>query len=420
MNILFLSQTFPDSDSPARGTYNFALCRELAQDHQVRVISPRSWPEVWKRRLRVKSAYSAGNLVTGAGLRVEYPTYYYCPKLMQHRSGEWMAKSVRKAVRSLTKDFTPDAVLSYWAHPEGAAGLEIAQSFDVPSACIVGGSDVLLLPHGNRRRGAEVRRVLTESSAIISVSEGLREATMALGVPGERVHTVYQGIDPRQFYPGDQSVARTRLQLPPDIPVIVWVGRMVDVKCLDQLIEAAFLLHQQGHRFRLCLLGDGPLKGMLEQQVASLGMQNSVLFAGAVGHDLLPDWYRAADVTVLSSRSEGLPNVFRESLACGVPFVSTDVGSIREIADSRYSQLVPVGDPVQLMRGLVAVLTGPHREGAAGYVPRKWSDTAVEVSEILLSLKRESQRKRTGTLGRGSTMPGAGLEVRESVGHTNG
>ncbi len=91
---------------------------------------------------------------------------------------------------------------------------------------------------------------------------------------------------------------------------------------------------------------------------------------GPVSHDQLADWYRAADLTVLCSESEGLPNVLRESVACGTPFVSTEVGSIKEIADPDYSELVPKHDAAALARGIETVLSGPHRAAAQNYQPR--------------------------------------------------
>ena len=78
------------------------------------------------------------------------------------------------------------------------------------------------------------------------------------------------------------------------------------------------------------------------------GLSTYVTFVGPKTHDELPDWYRAADLTVLPSRSEGLPNVLRESLACGTPFVASDVGGIREIADRSSSLLVSSEDPASL------------------------------------------------------------------------
>jgi glycosyltransferase involved in cell wall biosynthesis len=107
-----------------------------------------------------------------------------------------------------------------------------------------------------------------------------------------------------------------------------------------------------------------------------------------VPHDALPDWYRAADVTVLSSWSEGLPNVLRESLACGTPFVSTDVGSVREIAVAGWSRLADAGDPVGLADAIGTMLSGNVRTVAETYRARTWEECARQTASVLQNCRR--------------------------------
>ena len=183
MNILFLSTVFSDDDHPSRGTYNLELCRALAAEHHVSVVSPRGWTEVIPRTLKGK-AYSAADVLSDSPIKTAYPTYWYPPRIAREQYGEFLWKSSAKAVRELFRHHSPDAVLSYWAHPDGEAGLRAAQEYSVPSAVIVGGSDVLLLPNCPNR-GERVRRVLSESDAVITVSDGLREKVIELGVPPE-------------------------------------------------------------------------------------------------------------------------------------------------------------------------------------------------------------------------------------------
>lgn len=372
MNILFLSETFPDSSHPTMGTYNLALCAALAKQHSVKVISPRSWIDVVRGRRA-----PAGPAIESQGLDVLYPTRWYTPFFAHAHYGSQMWWSMQSAVKTLCRHWKPDAILSYWAHPDGECGLRASQYFDVPCAVIVGGSDVLLLPR-NPVRNACIRRVLSESDAIITVSDGLREACTQLGAPDDRVRTIRQGINPEVFHPGDQSEARSRLGLHLNIgeKLAVWVGRLVDVKQVEILIRACRILWDQGQPVRFCLLGDGPCRSQWEQLAETEGVADLVQFIGPVGHDRLADWYRAADLTVLCSKSEGLPNVLREAVACGTPFVSTDVGSIREIAEPQYSELVPANDARAFAHGIRTVLNGPYAAAAKQFVPRTWSETA--------------------------------------------
>lgn len=395
MNILFISLTFPDDRSPAKGTYNAALCRELSHEHQVHVISPRLFTEAVPNRLRGRRTCLPSAL-SDAGLSAEYPTFWYTPKFRQDCSGDQMWWSVRKTVLRAIRDFRPDAVLSYWAHPEGEVGVRAARIAGVPAAVIVGGTDVLILPN-LPRRGARVRDVLVQSDAVITVSEGLRDAVIKLNVAGDRVRTIYQGIDAERFNTDKtREQCRRDLGLDADVRHLLWVGRMVPIKALPVLLDAASVLREQGLRFRLHLLGDGPDRPRLERQSEALRLSDFVQFHGAVGHDTLADWYRAADLTVLSSISEGLPNVLRESLACGTPFVTTAVGSVREIADPSYSVMVPVNDSAALALGLQTALAPEYRENAARYRARTWQECAAETATLLSELSAGPGRGRSG------------------------
>ncbi len=380
MNLLFISMTFPDANAASRGTYNLALCRALAEEHRVDVIAPRGWGERFGRR----GPFSAPDECRTRGIDCRYPTFWYSPGLLRSRLGACLWHSVRSTVRRMAAGTAVDAVLSYWAHPDGEAGLRAAQELGVPHAVIVGGSDVLLLPR-DRSRGACVRRVLEESDAVITVSDGLRDAVTELGVDPGRVHTVYQGIDTDLFTPGDRAAARRSLNLSEDVPAFLWVGRMVDVKGLDILLGACFELQRRRRDFRLYLIGDGPLRKQMDAEIHERNLSQQVHCIGPLPPAQLADWYRAADATVLSSWSEGLPNVLRESLACGAPFVATDVGSIREIADPKLCVLCPPGDPHSFAGAVETLLDGEYRTAAARYQPRSWRDCADEITSLLES-----------------------------------
>ncbi len=389
MRILFLSTTFPDATATSRGTYNSALCRALAVEHQVQAIAPRGFPEVIRQRLKGRT-FQPANEIHQAGIETAFPTYWYTPKYRQHRYGEQMWRSVKKAVQHSIKTIRPDAVLSYWAHPEGEVGIRIGQLAGIPSAVIVGGSDVLLLPK-LPKRGPIVRDVLLQSDAVITVSDGLKRACEDLGASSEKVHTIYQGIEPQVFNQStSREQARQQLKLNSDVAHLLWVGRMVPVKALPTLIETMHILRKRTVAFQLNLLGDGPDKASIQTQVQQLGLDAHVHFAGPVGHDQIANWYRAADVTVMSSDSEGLPNVLRESLACGTPFACTDVGSINEITDERFSCLAEKGNSTSLANAIQAMLTAQAKQEAGKYRARTWTDCARETTELLEQLQSSS------------------------------
>jgi glycosyltransferase involved in cell wall biosynthesis len=378
VRILFLSTVYPRAYAPTRGVFCASLCRALAARHEVRVVSPVGWLE----RLRHGCAHSRGERAA-EDPPADFPWYFYPPKVLRTRYGWFMWRSIRRTVRRVVERFAPDCVLSYWLHPDGEVAVRAARALGVPCGVIVGGSDALLLPRDPGRRKSIVR-VVEEADVLITVSEGLKEKVIELGAPRAKVHAVHQGIDRDLFCPGDRAAARVRLGLPADQNALVWVGRMSPVKGLEILLDACALLRGHGTDFHLYLVGDGPLQPELAARAEARGLSGSVCFVGPVVPRGLPDWYRAADLTVLSSWSEGIPNVLRESLACGTPFVSTRVGDVAELSPETADELVPPGDPAALAGAIRRTLAGQGGRPAACRYPT-WQEYADAIADLLMT-----------------------------------
>lgn len=140
---------------------------------------------------------------------------------------------------------------------------------------------------------------------------------------------------------------------------LVWVGRFCDVKNPALMIAAFAQLPDRGAGYRLRMIGDGPLRTELEQQVARLDLADRVIFTG-FRVDPYP-LIAAADILVISSVTEGLPTVAIEAMYLGVNVVSTDCGSgIRDIvAEGRLGTIVRNHDADALAGGIVTRLETP-------------------------------------------------------------
>jgi glycosyltransferase involved in cell wall biosynthesis len=386
MRILFFSSIFPQPGKPTRGIYCLRLCGGLSAAHQVKVLSPWSWLD----RLRCgRSDRAAPKRLTE--MDVEYPCYYYPPGILRSAYDWFMWHSTSRSIRRTLGEFAPDCVISYWAHPDGAVAVRAARAAGVPSLIILGGSDVLLLPHhrGRRRR---VVASLQAADAVVTVSHYLKVKAVELGICPEKVHVVHQGIDRELFCPGDSQEARRRLGISSGNKMLVWVGNLVPVKGLEVLLGVCAALRDRGVVFRLYLIGDGPLRAALESRCRALALSPFVTFVGPRLHSQLPDWYRAADLTVLTSWSEGLPNVLRESLACGTPFVATDVGGVSEIgAMGSFNRLVPAGDVSAAAEAIAQSLRMP-KPPATHFQPLSWPEYAEELLRILIPLVPASRK----------------------------
>jgi glycosyltransferase involved in cell wall biosynthesis len=384
MRLLLITDNFPNPWEPTRGVFNLEMARALSRDHDLRVVSPVSWLREWKLG-RGGRAFGPGRRADMGGVEVHYPRYYYTPRVLRSFYGSFLWASVRGTVLRLLKEQRPEAVLGYWAHPDGEVAVRAARRAGVPAVVMVGGSDVLLLTREPSRRRC-ILRVLRDADAVVTTSADLRAKLLDFGIDPGKVHVVHRGVDRDRFHPGDRGEARRRLGLPAEGRVLLSVGRLVPVKGLDVLLAACARLRDAGLAFRLNILGDGPLRGALQAQAAALGLAGAVTFAGAVRHEELPDWYRAADMVVLASRSEGIPNVLREALACGTPFVASRVGGIPELAAGSGNRLVPPEDAPALAAALAESLTAERANRTGSSPPGGWEESANALVRVLQGL----------------------------------
>ena len=153
------------------------------------------------------------------------------------------------------------------------------------------------------------------------------------GDPGKTT-VIPCGVNLDLFRPNDRHEARQRIGLDGDDPLILYVGRMDPVKGIDRLLAAGARL-KSNMDFYLWVVGGDDAPGTEQRRLAALarrlGLRDTVTFTGRVPQKELPFFYNAADVFVLPSYYESFGMVALESLACGTPVVSTDVGGLKGI-----------------------------------------------------------------------------------------
>ena len=174
----------------------------------------------------------------------------------------------------------------------------------------------------------------------------------------QEVHSIYHGLDTDYFSPLPQP-ADTAL------PVILSVGRFVEKKGFDHLVEACAHLKREGVRFCCVIVGErGSAYASIRALIESRDLSESVRLRSAVAQDELRDIYRAARVFALPCQvmedgdRDGFPNVLAEAMAMGVPVVSTHISGIPEmIDDGVHGLLVAPRDARALADALRRVLT---------------------------------------------------------------
>lgn len=220
--------------------------------------------------------------------------------------------------------------------------------------------------HGRARSRTWRGRALTRwaarrPDAIVAVSrDAATRAVEREGFPAERVQLIHNGIDTAPITPRTGRWGRR----------LVTVARLEPVKALDVLLRAVAMLRGTEREVTLTVVGDGSARPALEALAHQLDLAAVVAFSGwraDVAHEL-----RAADLFVMSSRSEGLSLTLLEAMAVGLPVVATAVGGNPEVvAHDKTGLLVPPGDPAALADAIAAVLDQPDRAAALGAAGRE-------------------------------------------------
>jgi glycosyltransferase involved in cell wall biosynthesis len=184
-------------------------------------------------------------------------------------------------------------------------------------------------------RNWPTRWLYTRATArIVTTGEALKtELIQRNGFPAQRIDSVPTGIDTTRYRPGDRLAARAALALPREQKIVGIVATLRSWKGHRYLIEAL------PDGANLVIVGDGPMREALERLVDERGLRSRVLFAG--NHADVVPWLQAFDVFALPSyANEGVPQALAQAMLVGLPCVTTNVGSIGELARHEETALV--------------------------------------------------------------------------------
>lgn len=171
----------------------------------------------------------------------------------------------------------------------------------------------------------EEREFYKHVDKIAFVSEEARDAFKSLFTTDAELEVIYNPVDPDAIRrrAGDEYKSES------EPFTIINVGRLVDQKRHDRLIKAAKILKDHGCRFKIEILGIGPLENELKALSAELGTEDCVNFAGFINNPF--PWMKKADVFCLTSKTEGYPMVITETLSLHTPVVSTKATGVTEM-----------------------------------------------------------------------------------------
>jgi len=215
------------------------------------------------------------------------------------------------------------------------------------------GSDLLVEADRSPAWQAATREALSASAVLLGDCQAVREKAISLGFPDERIVTFPWGVDLRHFSPGDGGRLRKRHGWE-EAFVVLSLRSWEPIYGVD-VVARAFVRAAQGNpRLRLLLLGAGSQEEAIRRILAEGEVLDRVMIGGPVSLAELPEIYRAADLYLSASHSDGSSISLLEALACGRPALVSAIPGNREwVTPGQVGWLFPDGDDAALAEGIL-------------------------------------------------------------------
>ena len=360
--VLVLTSTFPRWENDPEPAFIFELSRRLAASFDVTVLSPRT--------------PGSKTQETIAGLNVIRFPYFFqrWEKLAMHGGGilnklksnplyylmiPFFLLGQLWAVVGLLRSERFDLIHAHWLIPQGlvsALSLLIMRQKN-PLLCTSHGGDLYAL------RGKVLQRlklwIMDKSAALTVVSGAMKSMVVDMGIVSDKVEVIPMGVDLKGLFTPDPSVLRKTDEL-------LFVGRLVDVKGLEILLEAMPKVLAKYPSMRLTIAGAGPLERKLRELAGELNITDKVDFLGMAPQSKLPSLYQQATLAVFpfvvtkSGIQEGFGLVVVEAMGCACPVIAGDLPAMNDtIKNGENGLLFPSGNTQALADAIIKLLDDP-------------------------------------------------------------
>ena len=242
----------------------------------------------------------------------------------QMLAGIWLAKKIAKA--------GIDHLHIHFGDVPTQIGMYAAAYAGIPFSFTIHAND--LFHHGRL-----LKEKSTRACAVVTISEYNVNKLLEISVPASKIHIVRCGINPENFSYSQPG----KLHVPPTAGV---VARLVEKKGIDTLIKAAAILAKEATVIKVRIAGDGPELENLKQLSRDLGIKDQVSFEGNIANSDVIDWVKSLDIFVLPAKKDvngdmdGIPVALMESMALGVPVVSTRLSGIPELVINKTTGIL--------------------------------------------------------------------------------
>lgn len=269
----------------------------------------------------------------------------------QHPVSRWEGLRLIPALRRVLREVQPDVV---HAGSVQTAALLTALSGYRPLVTMSWGSDLLKDADRDGRWRWATRYTLAHTSVLVGDCKAVEDKAASFGFPRQRVVLFPWGVDLQRFCPGEEPDLRARFGWRDDAFILLSNRAWEPLYGVDGLARAFARAARQDDRLHLLLLGGGSQAQLLRMVLLDNGLLDRVHFGGQVSNIDLPRYYRAADLYLSASHSDGSSFSLMEALGCGRPaLVSAIPGNVEWITPGAQGWLFPDGDEAALEAGML-------------------------------------------------------------------
>lgn len=342
MRVLAISHLFPHASEPRYGIFVARQLQAMAAcGAKITLIVPQPRVPSLLTRLMGRNPHKDRQLLQFEGITaISVPCLGLPGVWFKQFSGAVAARAMMSRVQQLHAETPFDVIYATNLFLGGDAAIRVGKELGIPAACLAIGTDVNVEPMLSSSLQTTYGRVVTGLDGVLSCGESL--ATEMEKLRTDKCLCVYGVVDLDTFRPAEdvQSI-RAQLDLPRDRQIVLYVGYLLKEKGLFELIRAFEKTRQRQPEAMLVLCGEGK-DGAELRSLATEFDGDAIRFVGAVEPDRVSCYMQAADLFVLPSYGEGMPNAVMEAMACGLPVVATQVGGLpAALGDCPAAILVP-------------------------------------------------------------------------------
>lgn len=284
---------------------------------------------------------------------------------------------------SLVRAVAVDVIHAHLPNAHLLAGI-VSRLTEIPALATVHGRYLGI-------RDLEIHKLMQTN--ICAVCKSAYFQAIAIGVPASKLRYIPNAVDTHVFCPGPRKgYLHGQLGIPPDTPLVGFVGRLSSEKGPSNFIKIASIAHNSVRDCHFVLVGEGPLYEKLEKDIDNLGMNTFIHLAGLQTD--MPAVYDSLDLVVSTSHSEAMPLAILEAMASGLPVIVTNVGGMIDIVEEdRTGFLNSFDDFDGIARNIATLMSDSALRGRMGSAGRKrvekdfeLSNSVSQISELLKSL----------------------------------